>query len=627
LQAVARTFDRYPHLGTMTATALASLTLGDSLFVDGDHDGAIENYTAAICMTDSRRKVAAASPATENDAATSVDAKDGSATGDEETTKLVRFHSLSHRSESYIGLSKFPHAYNDAAAALAIFPQHDSVDDSKKSNAAIASSDANATASNAGVRPVGLAELALAHDRVARASVGLASQKMAIGGRSRSTGRVAFVRMTSPGMMGSSNEMEDEARDHWGSALALAAMLADSDDGNDSAEKEEEGAKKKKKGRSAAEEGARLVERFRKQLKKLDGEEEEEENKEKKEPEKQDNNPLSGMMASMMAAGKGAETSNPPNTSSKPPSTKTKTTKSTSSSPPAPATAPSRSSPPSKEPSNHPASARKTSPVDRGVMSGVPKYQYYQDDNFMKIQILEPNVQAENLTTEFTADEISVKIKKHDGSGGALVEYAVIHGDLFEEVVPEKCRAIIKEEKILVKLKKKESKLEWSKLLDESKGGDRKKSRLEKRAKAENGGSNEGGDGAKENAADNAKSGNDDDANKTAEAVPKVSTAKTRPYASHRDWDAIDRNLAAKEAAEKPEGDEALNKLFQQIYQNANEDTRRAMVKSMQTSGGTCLSTNWDEVEKTDYEAERQAPKGMEWKDYEGKKLPMKEDD
>ena len=100
-----------------------------------------------------------------------------------------------------------------------------------------------------------------------------------------------------------------------------------------------------------------------------------------------------------------------------------------------------------------------------------------------------------------------------------------------------------------------------------------------------------------------------------------------RPYASHKDWDAIDCDLKAAEEAEKPEGEEALNTLFKQIYANANEDTRRAMVKSMQTLGGTVLSTNWDEVKEADYEKERVAPKGMEWKNYEGDKLKMKEDD
>lgn len=34
-------------------------------------------------------------------------------------------------------------------------------------------------------------------------------------------------------------------------------------------------------------------------------------------------------------------------------------------------------------------------------------------------------------------------------------------------------------------------------------------------------------------------------------------------------------------------------------------ETRRAMNKSFQTSGGTVLSTNWGEVKKKDYEAER----------------------
>ena len=46
----------------------------------------------------------------------------------------------------------------------------------------------------------------------------------------------------------------------------------------------------------------------------------------------------------------------------------------------------------------------------------------------------------------------------------------------------------------------------------------------------------------------------------------------------------------------EPTGEAAINALFQKIYADSNEDTRRAMMKSFIESKGTVLSTNWKEV-------------------------------
>ena len=74
-----------------------------------------------------------------------------------------------------------------------------------------------------------------------------------------------------------------------------------------------------------------------------------------------------------------------------------------------------------------------------------------------------------------------------------------------------------------------------------------------------------------------------------------------------KDWTKIEKQIIAEEEEEKKKlkGDAALNNFFQSIYANASEDQRRAMVKSFQTSGGTVLSTNWDDVRTANYEQKK----------------------
>ncbi|KAF7813031.1 protein SGT1-like protein [Senna tora] len=101
--------------------------------------------------------------------------------------------------------------------------------------------------------------------------------------------------------------------------------------------------------------------------------------------------------------------------------------------------------------------------------------------------------------------------------------------------------------------------------------------------------------------------------------VPSVSAGPRPTYPSSKptrvDWDKLEAQVKKEEKEEKLDGDAALNKFFREIYQDADEDTRRAMRKSFVESNGTVLSTNWKEVGSK--KVEGSPPDGMELKKWE----------
>ncbi|KIJ68478.1 hypothetical protein HYDPIDRAFT_81396 [Hydnomerulius pinastri MD-312] len=104
-------------------------------------------------------------------------------------------------------------------------------------------------------------------------------------------------------------------------------------------------------------------------------------------------------------------------------------------------------------------------------------------------------------------------------------------------------------------------------------------------------------------------------------SFPSTSSA-TAPTTSisnkKKNWDGITTEILTSEKEKSSEedpnvgGDSTVNSFFQKIFADADEDTKRAMMKSFQESGGTTLSTNWDEVGKGKVEVK--PPAGSEWK-------------
>lgn len=191
------------------------------------------------------------------------------------------------------------------------------------------------------------------------------------------------------------------------------------------------------------------------------------------------------------------------------------------------------------------------------------KYEWYQTESQVTVSVLAKNVNANDVTIETTSDNLSIKSKNTENFN------ANFNINLANQIAPEQTQIKYLMNKIEIKLRKLEG-VQWKKLESDP----------------------------NEKIINTAK-------------IPTYPTSSKKP----KNWDQIAAEVTAEEKDEKLEGDSALNKLFQQVYQNGTEETRRAMNKSFTESGGTVLSTNWSEVGAKKLEVK--APDGMEFKKWD----------
>ncbi|KAK7253063.1 hypothetical protein RIF29_37467 [Crotalaria pallida] len=204
------------------------------------------------------------------------------------------------------------------------------------------------------------------------------------------------------------------------------------------------------------------------------------------------------------------------------------------------------------------------------VASVRPKYrhEYYQKPEEVVVTIFAKGIPAKNVVVDFGDQILSVTI---DVPGQDAYHF---QPRLFGKIVPDKCRVEVLSTKVEIRLAKAEA-INWTSL-EYRKDVPQKINMLAVQSE-----------------------------------TPAYPSSKPRA----KDWDKLEAQVKKEEKEEKLDGDAGLNKLFRDIYQNADEDMRRAMSKSFLESNGTVLSTDWKEVGSK--KVEGSPPEGMELKKWE----------
>ncbi|XP_013143709.1 PREDICTED: suppressor of G2 allele of SKP1 homolog [Papilio polytes] len=198
------------------------------------------------------------------------------------------------------------------------------------------------------------------------------------------------------------------------------------------------------------------------------------------------------------------------------------------------------------------------------------KHDWYQTDSQVIITVLLKNAPNNKVKVHYGDRSVSISSAIPDSESEYSLELELAH-----EIVPAMSTYVVTPSKIEVKLRKKEG-VRWTQLE---------------------------GDGEEEK----------------IKAIPQAVIDASGPQQPtklfRKDWDKIERDIKKMEEEEKDAGDSALNSMFQKIYGEGSDEVRRAMNKSYVESGGTVLSTNWNQVSKEKVEVK--PPDGLEFKKWE----------
>jgi len=209
------------------------------------------------------------------------------------------------------------------------------------------------------------------------------------------------------------------------------------------------------------------------------------------------------------------------------------------------------------------------------------KHDWYQTETHVIITVIVKNQNKDLVSCDFTAKTLSVSAKLPSGSDYSL------ELDLAHDIVPAQSLTRVLSTKIEIKLKKAEG-VRWSALET---------------------------DNLTTTVATTVATSTNESSSSSSSSENVVNNKYPSSAHLYKDWDRLAKEVQEEEKQESMEGEGALNKLFQQIYSDGNEETRRAMNKSFQESGGTVLSTNWGEVGKE--KVDMKPPDCMEYKKYE----------